>query len=71
VQWHVDCGVSLPFIYANPDKPCVKLSTLWTTALRDKQYEFASYVSPEQMIHSPVYIRALIAELRRLHPGRR
>ena len=26
VQWHVDCGVNLPFIYAHPDKPCVKES---------------------------------------------
>ena len=24
VQWHVDCGKSLPFIHANPDEPCVK-----------------------------------------------
>lgn len=116
VQWHVDCGVNLPFIYAHPEKPCVKESTLWPTALRDKQYdfisvqphygstlaqdvetisawmksqpkavfiihsgwawhtkradEFASYASPEQMTHSPVYIRALIAELQKLHPGR-
>ena len=28
VQWHVDCGKSLPFIYENPQKPCVKTSTL-------------------------------------------
>ncbi len=116
VQWHVDCGVNLPFIYANPDKPCVKESTIWPTALRDKQYdvvsvqphygstlaldvetisawmklqpkavfvvhsgwawqakraeEFASYAPPEQMSHSPGYFRTLIAELRRLHPGR-
>jgi len=116
VQWHVDCGVSLPYIHANPDKPCVKESTLWPTALRDKQYdvvsvqphygstlsqdvetisawmklqpqavfvihsgwakhaqrsqEFESYTSPEQMTHSPGYFRALITELRRLHPDR-
>lgn len=116
VQWHVDCGVPLPFIYAHPEKPCVKESTLWPTALRDKQYdfisvqphygstlaqdvetisawmklqpkavfiihsgwawhskradEFANYASPEQMTHSPVYIRALIAELQKLHPER-
>ncbi|MCE9563246.1 MAG: hypothetical protein K8U57_14475 [Planctomycetes bacterium] len=42
VQWHVDCGVSLPFIHANPGKPCVKNSTLWPTALRDKQYDVIS-----------------------------
>jgi hypothetical protein len=116
VQWHVDCGVPLRYIFAKPDKPCVKNSTLWPTALRDKQYdivsvqphygatlaqdvetisawmklqpkavfvihsgwafhakqadEFASFTSPDQMVHSPGYIRALIGELRRLHPGR-
>lgn len=116
VQWHVDCGVPLPYIYANPGKPCVKESTLWPTALRDNQYdivsvqphygstlaqdvetisawmklqpdatfvihsgwarhvdraaEFASYALPEQMTHSPGYLRALVAELKRLHPRR-
>lgn len=116
VQWHVDCGTSLPFIYANPGKPCVKESTLWPTALRDKQYdvvsvqphygstlaqdvetisawmklqpkaifvihsgwarhaqhvdEFRGYAAPEQMVHNPGYMRALVAELRRAHPGR-
>jgi hypothetical protein len=116
VQWHVDCGVNLPFIHANPEKPCVKDSTRWPQALRDKQYdvvsvqphygstleqdfatisawmklqpkavfvihsgwakqvqradEFASYAAPTQMEHSPGYLRALIAELRQLHPGR-
>lgn len=116
VQWHVDCGVHLPFIHANPEKPCVKESTLWPTALRDKKYdvvsvqphygstlaqdvetisawmrlqpeavfvihsgwakhaqrveEFESSASPDQMTHSPGYLRALIAELRRLHPNR-
>ena len=42
VQWHVDCGVSLPHIFAKPDLPCVKESTVWTQALRDKQYDFVS-----------------------------
>ena len=116
VQWHVDCGVNLPYIQSHPDKPCVNESTLWPNALRDKRYdvvsvqphygstlsqdvetisawmamqpkavfvihsgwawhakraeEFASYAPPEQMTHSPVYVRALVAELRRLHPGR-
>ncbi len=32
--------------------------------------EFASYAPPDQMTHSPGYLRALLAELRRLHPGR-
>lgn len=116
VQWHVDCGVSLPVIYSRPETPCVKTSALWPTALRDKQYdvvsvqphygstlkldvetisawmkmqpdavfvihsgwarqadreaEFASYTASEEMVHSPGYIRALIAEMRRLQPGR-
>ncbi|MDB5337527.1 MAG: hypothetical protein JWN70_3146 [Planctomycetaceae bacterium] len=116
VQWHVDCGVNLAHIHAKPEKPCVNSSTLWPTALRDKQYdvvsvqphygstlaqdvemisdwmklqpnavfvvhsgwarhatradEFASYAPPDQMTHSPNYLRALTAELRRLHPGR-
>lgn len=116
VQWHVDCGVNLPFIHAHPEQPCVKDSKIWPQALRDKQYdvlsvqphygstlaqdvetisvwlklqpkailvihsgwakqvqradEFASYAAPGQMEHSPGYLRALVAELRRLHPGR-
>ncbi|QDU28209.1 Leucine Rich repeats (2 copies) [Anatilimnocola aggregata] len=115
-QWHVDCGVNLPFIHANSAHPCVKTSTLWPNALRDKQYdvvsvqphygstlaqdvetisawmklqpqavfvihsgwakhaqradEFASYTTPDLMVHSPAYLRALIAELQRLHPDR-
>ena len=32
VQWHVDCGKSLPYIYENPGKPCVANSTLWPDA---------------------------------------
>ncbi|MCA9174924.1 MAG: hypothetical protein KDB14_10630 [Planctomycetales bacterium] len=116
VQWHVDCGKSLPYIQSHPDKPCVKDSTLWPSALREKQYdvvsvqphygstlqqdvetisrwmalqphatfvlhtgwarrleraeEDASYAAPDEMLHSLGYIRALLAELRRLHPGR-
>jgi hypothetical protein len=30
--------------------------------------EFASYAAPEQMVHSPGYVRALVAELKRLYP---
>ena len=116
VQWHVDCGVSLQHIFANPQQPCVNSSTLWPTALSSKQYEFvvvqphygstlaadvetisewmqlqpqavfvihtgwayqdrnaeefASYTVPEQMVHSPGYMRALLAELQRRHPQR-
>ena len=115
-QWHVDCGVSLQVIHTKTEKPCIQNSTVWTTALKEKQYdvvsvqphygttlaqdvavisewmtlqpkavfvihsgwayqaqrasEFASYAVPEQMTHNPGYIRALIAELRKLHPGR-
>ena len=42
VQWHVDCGKSLPFIHDNPDEPCVKTSTLWPKALAEKQYDVVS-----------------------------
>lgn len=42
VQWHVDCGKSLPFIYENPQNPCVKNSTLWPEALKSKAYDFIS-----------------------------
>jgi hypothetical protein len=116
VQWHVDCGVNLPYIYAHPEKPCVKTSTLWPKALAEKQYDFVSvqphygstiaqdvetisawmklqpqavfvihsgwafhakreaefdaYAAPVQMEHSPAYFRALIAELKKAHPGR-
>src|SRR5437879_2351386 len=38
VQWHVDCGVSLPAIFAKPDKPCVTSSTPWPKALKEHQY---------------------------------
>jgi len=116
VQWHVDCGVSLPHIFANPDQPCVSESTVWPQAMRDRQYdivsvqphygstlnqdvetisswmklqpravfvvhsgwafhaqrasEFASLATPDRMTHSPTYLRALVSELRRLHPDR-
>lgn len=43
VQWHVDCGKPLPYIKANPDKPCVKTSTLWPKALSEKQYDVVSF----------------------------
>tara|TARA_R110002072_G_scaffold238769_3_gene396471 strand:+ start:114378 stop:115148 length:771 start_codon:yes stop_codon:yes gene_type:complete len=45
VQWHVDCGKSLPFIHANPEEPCVKSSTLWPKALAEKQYDVVSLQS--------------------------
>lgn len=42
VQWHVDCGKNLKFIYDHPEAPCVKTSTLWPAALQGKQYDFLS-----------------------------
>ena len=41
-QWHVDCGKSLPWMFQNPEKPCVKTSTLWPEALKAKQYDVIS-----------------------------
>lgn len=38
-QWHVDCGVPLRHIFAKPEKPCVKTSTIWPKALKEKQYD--------------------------------
>ena len=40
VDWHVDCGKSLPYMYKNHVKPCVKSSNLWPKALKGKQYDF-------------------------------
>lgn len=42
VQWHVDCGKSLPYIVENPTDPCVRSSTLWPKALQEKQYDVIS-----------------------------
>ncbi len=42
VQWHVDCGKPLTYIYEHSEKPCVKTSTLWNKALKEKQYDFVS-----------------------------
>ncbi|QGQ25372.1 hypothetical protein F1728_22980 [Gimesia benthica] len=42
VQWHVDCGKSLPYIHEHPEQPCVKTSTLWPAALKEKQYDLIS-----------------------------
>jgi hypothetical protein len=32
--------------------------------------EFSAWSAPVEMMHSPLYIRTLLAELRRLHPNR-
>lgn len=45
VQWHVDCGKSLPYIYEHPEQPCVKTSTLWPKALIEKKYDYVSVQS--------------------------
>lgn len=39
IQWHVDCGKNLVYILQHPEQPCVKTSTLWPTALKEKQYD--------------------------------
>tara|TARA_R110002111_G_scaffold247140_2_gene310074 strand:+ start:86577 stop:87329 length:753 start_codon:yes stop_codon:yes gene_type:complete len=116
VQWHVDCGKSLPYIYAHPEMPCVKNSTLWPQALKEKQYdlisvqphygstlvedadtiskwvemqpkatfiihtgwprsatradEYASNDISGKLQHSPAYINALLAELKKRYPER-
>ncbi|MEM7700000.1 MAG: hypothetical protein AAF236_16515 [Verrucomicrobiota bacterium] len=43
VRWHVDCGKPLPYIFANPAKPCVKTSSLWPSALKQHQYDIVSF----------------------------
>lgn len=116
VQWHIDCGKSLPFIFENPGKPCVENSTLWPDALKAKRYdivsvqvhygstldedaavisqfvamqpmaifvihsgwarsasreaEYAGSAADGKMEHSPAYIDALIAKLKKAHPDR-
>ena len=45
VQWHVGCGKSLPYLFQNPEEPCVKTSTLWPAALKEKQYDYISVQS--------------------------
>jgi hypothetical protein len=42
VRWHVDCGKSLPFIFENPGKSCVKNSMIWPEALKTKPNDLIS-----------------------------
>lgn len=42
VHWHVDCGKPLPYILANPDRPCVGTSRLWPDALTTAQFDYLS-----------------------------
>lgn len=39
VQWHVDCGKNLRYIYEHPQKPCVRTSTSWNKALERQQFD--------------------------------
>ena len=39
IEWHVDCGKNLKYIYENPQQPCVKSSVLWPNALKSTQYD--------------------------------
>lgn len=117
VQWHVDCGKSLPYIFKHPEKPCVKNSTLWPQALKEKQYDLISvqphygstlsedadviskwvemqpkatfiihtgwarsasrakeYANTDikgKLQHSPAYINALLAEMKKRYPKRK
>jgi hypothetical protein len=42
VRWHVDCGKSLPFLFENPEAPCVKSSHLWPLSLPQLRYDYLS-----------------------------
>lgn len=39
VEWHVDCGKNLKYLYENPQEPCVKSSVTWPEALKTEQYD--------------------------------
>lgn len=39
IQWHVDCGKNLKYIYEHPKKPCVRTSTSWDKALSRQQFD--------------------------------
>ncbi len=69
VQWHVDCGKPLPFIFENPETPCVKSSTLWPQALNERQYDvLALQVHYGSTVEKDA---AVISELIELQPGAR
>ena len=59
VQWHVDCGKSLPYIMAHPEMPCVKTSTLWPQALKENagrrsrhDFQMGGYAAQCDLYHS-------------------
>lgn len=39
VEWHVDCGKNLKYIFDNPKSPCIKSSVNWPEALQSQQYD--------------------------------
>lgn len=43
VQYHVDCGKSLPYIFKNPNDPCVDSSLIWTKALNENTFDIISF----------------------------
>lgn len=66
-QWHVDCGKSLPFIVEHPEAPCVKSSTVWPQALKERQYDYVCL-----QVHYGANLRedaAAVTELIRHQPG--
>ncbi len=66
VQWHIDCGKNLPFLYEHPQNPCVKNSTIWPEAFRAKQYDVISV----QVHYGSTLIEdvAVLSELVRMQP---
>lgn len=56
VKFHVDCGKSLPFIYSNPEKPCVEASTIWPIGLRLGPWDY--------LVVQPFYGSTLADDLR-------
>lgn len=58
VDYHVDCGVSLPYISANPDAPCVATSTLWPRALSAQQYKYLAVQPHDESVADNVTVIA-------------
>lgn len=66
VDYHVDCDVSLPYIYANPDAPCVATSTLWPGALSAKQYKYLAVQPHDDSVANNV---AVISQWMAMQPN--
>lgn len=43
VEWHIDCGKSLVYIYLNPSYPCVGSSTVWPVAFLGQSFAAISF----------------------------